>query len=174
MTTEITRRSVLKTAAGLGLSFLVPALGAKAAQERGPRRQKSLIVLWMAGGPSQLETWDPHAGSATGGEVRAIDTRITGLQIANLYPQVAEQIGNLNVIRSLVSKEGDHERGTYFVKTGYRPDPVFKHPAVSAIISHEMPVDGLEIPSHISLGGGQWPARGDGSPARRRQRQPSS
>ena len=151
---------MLKTAAGLGLSFLVPALGAKAAQERGPRRQKSLIVLWMAGGPSQLETWDPHAGSATGGEVRAIDTRITGLQIANLYPQVAEQIGNLNVIRSLVSKEGDHERGTYFVKTGYRPDPVFKHPAVSAIISHEMPVDGLEIPSHISLGGGQWPARG--------------
>ena len=60
MKTEITRRTALKTAAGLGLSFLVPALEARAAKERGPKRQKSLIVLWMAGGPSQLETWDPH------------------------------------------------------------------------------------------------------------------
>lgn len=160
MTTEITRRSALKTAAGLGLSFFVPALELKAAQERGPKRQKSLIVLWMAGGPSQLETWDPHAGSKTAGESGAIDTRVKGLQISDLYPQVAEQIGNLNVVRSLLSKEGDHERGTYFVKTGYRPDPVFKHPAVSAIVSHERPVEGLEIPSHVSLGGGQWPARG--------------
>lgn len=160
MTSEITRRSALKTAAGLGLSFLVPALAAKAAQERGPKRKKSLIVLWMAGGPSQLETWDPHADSPTGGEVGAIDTRIKGLQIADMYPQMAEQIGNLNVVRSLISKEGDHERGTYFMKTGYRPDPVFKHPAMSAIVSHERPAEGLEIPAHVSLGGGQWPARG--------------
>jgi len=160
MTTEITRRSVLKTAAGLGLSFCVPALDLKAAEDRGPKRKKSLIVLWMAGGPSQLETWDPHSGSKTAGESGAIDTRVKGLQISDLYPQVAEQIGNLNVVRSLLSKEGDHERGTYFVKTGYRPDPVFKHPAVSAIVSHERPVEGLEIPSHVSLGGGQWPARG--------------
>ena len=160
MKTEITRRNALQAAAGLGLSFLVPALGAKAAQERGPKRQKSLIVLWMAGGPSQLETWDPHAGSETGGEVGAVYTRIKGLQIADMYPQMAEQIQHLNVVRSLLSKEGDHERGTYFVKTGYRPDLVFKHPAVSAIVSHQQPVEGLEIPAHVSLGGGQWPARG--------------
>ncbi|MDA0283053.1 MAG: DUF1501 domain-containing protein [Planctomycetota bacterium] len=160
MKTEINRRSILQSVAGLGLSFLVPALDLKAAEERGSKREKSLIVLWMAGGPSQLETWDPHVGSTTGGETRAIDTRLKGLQIADLYPQVAEQIGHLNVIRSLMSKEGDHERGTYFVKTGYRPDPVFQHPAVSAILAHERPVDRLEIPSHVSLGGGQWPARG--------------
>jgi hypothetical protein len=77
-----------------------------------------------------------------------------------MYPQMAEQIQNLNVVRSLLSKEGDHERGTYFMKTGYRPDPVFKHPAVSAIVSHQHPAEGLEIPAHVSLGGGQWPARG--------------
>ena len=89
MKTEITRRNALQAAAGLGLSFLVPALGAKAAQERVPKRQKSLIVLWMAGGPSHLETWDPHAGSETGGEVGAVYTRIKGLQIADMYPQMA-------------------------------------------------------------------------------------
>lgn len=160
MKPEVTRRTALKTTAGLGLSFLVPALGAKAAQERGPKRQKSLIVLWMAGGPSQLETWDPHAGSETGGEVGAINTRIKELQIADMYPQMAQQIQHLNVVRSLTSKEGDHERGTYVMKTGFRPDPVFKHPALSAIVSHQQPSDGLEIPAHVSLGGGQWPARG--------------
>lgn len=160
MTIQVTRRSALKTAAGLGLSFLVPALEAKAAEERGPKRQKSLIVLWMAGGPSQLETWDPHPRSDTPGFADAIDTRIKGLQIADMYPQMAEQIQHMNVVRSLVSKEGDHERGTYFMKTGYRPDPVFKHPAVSAIVSHQHPAEGLEIPAHVSLGGGQWPARG--------------
>lgn len=160
MGTEITRRTVLKSAAGLGLSFCVPALNLKAAEQRGAERQKSLLVLWMAGGPSQLETWDPHPGSDTGGETKAIDTRIDGLKIASLYPQVAEQIDCLNVIRSLTSKEGDHERGSYFMKTGYRPDPVFEHPSVSSIVAHELPVEGLEIPAHISLGGGQWPARG--------------
>jgi len=160
MTIEITRRSALQAAAGLGLSFLVPALESKAAQERGPQRQKSLIVLWMAGGPSQLETWDPHPRSETPGFAGAIETRLKDLQIADMYPQMAEQIQHLNVVRSLISKEGDHERGTYFLKTGYRPDPVFTHPAVSAIVSHQRPVEGLEIPAHVSLCGGQWPARG--------------
>ena len=156
----ITRRSVLQSAAGLGLSFLMPALELKAAEERGTERKKSLLILWMAGGPSQLETWDPHAGSATGGQTKAIKTTLPGAEIASLYPQVAEQLGDLNIIRSLTSKEGDHERGTVYVKTGYRPDPIFTYPAVSAIVAKKLRNSELEIPAHVSLGGGQWPARG--------------
>jgi hypothetical protein len=160
MSVTVTRRSVLQAAAGLGVSFLVPALDLKAAEQRGIERPKSLIVLWMAGGPSQLETWDPHPGSRTGGTVRSIKTSIPGLEIADMYPQMAEQIGELNVIRSLTSKEGDHERGTAFVKTGYRPDPITDYPSLSAIVSRQLPSEKLEIPAHISLGDGQWPARG--------------
>ena len=162
MTPEITRRTVLQAAAGFGLSFALPALESRAANQRGPEREKSLIVLWMNGGPSQLETWDPHAGSKTGGQATAIKTNLPGLEISSMYPQVAEQIGELNVIRSLVSDEGDHERGTYFVKTGYRPLPTVIHPSMSAIVTCEKPVDPKEvqIPAHVSLGGGQFPARG--------------
>lgn len=149
-----TRRDVLRLAAGLGLSFGLPAMDLRAAQHRGPDRPKSLITLWLAGGPSQLETWDPHPGTRHGGPTRAIPTRVPGLKIAHLFPRTAEQIHHLNVIRSLVSKEGDHERGTYFVQTGYRPDPTVVHPALGAILAHALPDERVEIPLHVSLGSG--------------------
>lgn len=162
MNPEITRRTVLQAAAGFGLSFAMPALDLRAANQRGSEREKSLIVLWMNGGPSQLETWDPHAGTKSGGQATAIKTKVPGLEICSMYPQVAEQIGELNVIRSLVSKEGDHERGAYFVKTGYRPLPTVIHPSMSAIVTCEKPVDPdrVQIPAHVTLGGGNFPARG--------------
>ncbi len=157
---DLSRRDALKAAAGLGLSFLLPGLDLRAAETRGPQRPKSMITLWLAGGPSQLETWDPHPGTKIGGPTNAIKTSIAGLEIADGYPQMAEQIDAMSVIRSLVSKEGDHERGTYYLKTGYRPDPTLKHPSLGAILTHELPDAGVEIPMHFSLGGSQWPARG--------------
>jgi len=157
---ELNRRELLRLAGGLGVSLLLPPMDARSASILGDARPKSLITLWMGGGPSQLETWDPHPGSLVGGPTQAIKTRTPGLHIADLYPRVAEQIDALSVIRSLVSQEGDHARGTYYVKTGYRPDPTLTHPSVSAIAAQELPNPDLKIPSHISLGNSRWPARG--------------
>ncbi len=157
---NITRRNVLQMAAGLGVSFALPALDLRAATKRGVEREKSLIVLWMAGGPSQLETWDPHPGTKIGGETGAIDTTIPRLKIADLFPRMAEEIDCLNVIRSLVSKEGDHERGTYLLKTGFRPVPKLVHPALGAMLAHQLPAAKIEIPQFVSLGGSEWPGRG--------------
>ena len=156
----LSRRDLLKTAFASGLSFALPGLDLRAAERRGDERLKSLIVIWLGGGASQLETWDPHPGTKIGGPTRSIKTAVAGLEIADQYPRVAEQIHELNVIRSLVSKEGDHERGTYLLKTGYRPDPTLIHPSLGAIACHELPNDKVEIPSHISLLEGQWPGRG--------------
>ncbi len=153
---DITRRDALKLASGLGVSFLLPGMSLRAAESRGDERPRSLITLWMAGGPSQLETWDPHPESKHGGPTRAIATTIPDLQIAHLLPQMAEQMHNLSVIRSLVSKEGDHERGTYFVQTGYRPDPSVVHPSLGSILAQQLPDVHVEIPMHVSL------ATGDG------------
>lgn len=154
------RRDLLKAAFASGLSFALPGLGLRAAEQRGTERLKSLIVVWLGGGPSQLETWDPHPGTMIGGSTKSIKTKVAGLEIADLYPRVAEQIHELNVIRSLVSKEGDHERGSYLLKTGYRPDQTLVHPSLGAIACHELPNDKLEIPAHISLVDGPFPARG--------------
>ena len=150
---HVSRRDVLRVSAGAGLSFLLPSLDLKAAGRRGPERPKSLITLWMAGGPSQLETWDPHPRSVHSGPVQAIKTTVPELEISDLLPRMAEQMHRLSVIRSLVSKEGDHERGTYFVQTGYRPDPTVVHPALTALVSKYLPDDKVEIPMHVSLAG---------------------
>ncbi len=160
MKTSLSRRDLIKAALVSGISFAVPGLDLRAANERGTQRQKSLIVIWLQGGASQLETWDPHPGTKIGGPTKSIKTKLPGMEIADQYPRVAEQIHELNVIRSLVSKEGDHERGTYLLKTGYRPDPTLLHPSLGAIACHELPNDKLEIPAHISMIGGQFAARG--------------
>lgn len=149
----LSRRVFLKLAGSAGLSLLLPGLSDAAARSRGGERPRSLVVVWLAGGPSQRETWDPVAEFG-------ISTKIEGLRIAKLYPRVAELVHHLNVVRSLVSKEGDHERATYYLKTGYRPDPTVKHPALSAVIAQQTPRDELLIPQHVSVGEGQWPARG--------------
>jgi hypothetical protein len=151
---------VLRRAAALGLSFALPALAPREARARGTDRPTSLVLVWLAGGPSQLETWDPHPGTHIGGETKAIDTTLPGVQIAEWYPRVAEQLHHLNVIRSLVSKEGDHERGTYLVKTGYRPDPTLVHPSIGAVLTHEFPNPQTQIPLHLSLNPSPWPGRG--------------
>ena len=67
---------------------------------------------------------------------------------------------SIALVRSVVSKEGDHQRGTYLVKTGYRPDPTAVHPSIGAICCHELPAAGTDIPRHISILPDQWPARG--------------
>lgn len=155
-----TRRRLLQHMAALGLSMSLPALPTRAAARRGSERPMSLLTLWMAGGMSQLETWDPHPGQPAGGQVRAIPTSAGAIQISELLPQVAEQLHSAMLIRSLISKEGDHERGTAFVKTGYRPEPTLKYPALGAIAAHELPDPRVEIPQHVALASDQMFAHG--------------
>src|SRR5262245_49439572 len=109
--------------------------------ERGPARQpaRSLILLWLAGGPSQLETFDPKPGAAIAGGTRAISSSVPGIQLAEGLERTAEEMASLTLIRSMVGKEGDHERGSYLMKTGFRPDPTIVHPAFGAICCHELP-----------------------------------
>jgi len=135
---------------------------ARAAEKPGvpPEHAQSIIVLWMAGGPSQLETFDPHPSAHIAGGTGAIDTAVKGVQLAPGFGRLAEEMPSVTLIRSMVSKEGDHERGTYTMKTGFRPDPTVIHPSIGAICCHELPIAGTDIPRHVSILPGQWPARG--------------
>lgn len=157
---SLNRRGFLRLAGSAALSFLFPGLPARAAVQRGSERPKSLITVWLAGGPSQLETWDPHPGHAGLGRDFHLATRQKGVSISPLFPRVADVLDRLTVIRSLTSKEGDHERASYFLKTGYRPDPTLVHPSLGAILTHELPDPELEIPLHMTIAPTQWPARG--------------
>ena len=151
MSIHPTRREMLTFLSSLGISLSLPGMSPRAANARRHERPKSIITLWMGGGMSQLETWDPHPGSLGGGDVKAISSTAPGVEISNLLPQVAEKLKLAMLIRSLTSKEGDHERGTSFVKTGYRPEPTLKYPSLGAIAAHELPDPAIEIPQHVAL-----------------------
>jgi hypothetical protein len=159
----ISRRSFLGALGWAGLNWLTPVAEvlARAAQSgRGKEPAYSIILLWMQGGPSQLETFDPHPGTRIGGDTRAIPTSVPGVRIADGLERVAEQMHEIALIRSVVSKEGDHERAAYAMKTGYRPDPTTAYPSLGAIVCRELPVGSTEIPRHISILPGPWPGRG--------------
>lgn len=154
----LNRRGFLAAA---GVSWLTPLGRVLARQaEAGREPARSLIVLWLAGGPSQLETFDPHPGTRAAGGTRAIATATKGISLAEGYERLAERTESFAVLRSLVSKEGDHERGAYLMRTGYRPDPTVVHPSIGAICCHELSAQGTDIPRHVSILPGQWPARG--------------
>lgn len=123
-------------------------------------RGKAIILLWMAGGPSQLETFDPHPSQKGSEGVKKISTTVKNLQIAQGMEAVAETMHDVSLIRSMISQEGDHERAVYNVKTGYRPNPTVVHPSLGSIICHELPQNAVEIPRHVSILPNEWPARG--------------
>jgi uncharacterized protein (DUF1501 family) len=158
---HVHRRGFLAAAGTAALSWLTP-LGTALARvaERGRSPAKSVIVLWMGGGPSQLETFDPKPGTNIAAGSTAIDTAVKGVQLASGLDRLAEEMRHVALVRSLVSKEGDHERGTYTLKTGFRPDPTVTHPSLGAIICHDLPGAGVEIPRHVSILPNEWPARG--------------
>ncbi len=124
-----------------------------------PSRPKNVILLWLAGGPSQLETFDPHAGSMIGGDVQTIDTSVKGLGIADTLPRVAQQMHLTSLVRSVTGKEGDHQRAVYNMRSGYRPDPTLKHPSIGAVVCHVDPRGG-DLPRHVSILPGNDAGRG--------------
>ena len=159
---HVSRRTLLKTAGLAGLAWLTPLSQLLAVEEEKSRGQhaRSVIVLWLAGGPSQLETFDPHPGSPIAHGTAAIRSSLKGAQLAAGLEQTAGILEHLSLIRSVVSKEGDHERATYNLQTGYRPTPTLVHPSIGAIIHHELPAAPIEIPTHVSILPAQWPSNG--------------
>ena len=124
------------------------------------KNHKSAILLWLGGGPPSIDMWDMKPGAPTAGQFKPIST--TGdFQICELMPQLAQQMKHLSVVRSMSTREADHDRGRYYMHTGFVPNPSVEHPSYGAVIAHEMEdqVLELEIPPFVSIGG---PSEGPG------------
>jgi hypothetical protein len=121
------------------------------------RNNKSVIVLWMGGGPAAIDIWDLKPGQATGGEFREIQTAASGVKISEHMPKVAAQMNNLAIIRSLSTTEGDHMRGRQLMHTSYTPNPAIAFPSIGAVLAHEAPklpgYQGVSLPPYIGVGG---------------------
>lgn len=124
------------------------------------KKNKSLIVLWMGGGPSTIDMWDLKPGTANGGEAKPMNTAADGIQISELMPTIAKQMKHLSIIRSLRTTEGDHDRGTFLMNTGRQRDPLVQYPSIGSVLSYYAAMDveamkNADIPAFISVGGGR-------------------
>jgi len=118
-----------------------------------PGRATACIVLYLNGGPSQLDTFDPKPGAPTGGSFKSIATRSPHLRLSQHLPHIAEQADKIAVVRGLTSKEGNHQRAQYLLHTGYSPNPTVVHPALGAWVSKRLGDPAADLPSFVSLGG---------------------
>src|SRR5258708_17334439 len=114
----------------------------------------SLILLWMQGGPSQFETFDPKPGTENGGPTEAIETAVSGIRIAKGWEQTGKQIGDIALIRSMTNKEGEHGRATYQMHTGYLPTGTVRHPSLGCAIARELALPEHDLPTAVSVGAG--------------------
>ena len=153
---SLSRRGFLygtSAAAAAGAFNFRDVMSAQAADLR--KQGRAMILLFMQGGPSQLETFDPKPGTENGGPTEAISTAVPGIQIAEGWEQTAKQMKDIAVIRSMTNKEGQHDRAVYQLHTGYIPSGSIKHPALGCNIARELAVGERELPAVVSIGDGR-------------------
>ena len=118
------------------------------------KSHKSAILLWLRGGPPSIDMWDMKPGAPTAGQFKPIST--TGdFQICELMPSLAKQGKDLAIVRSMSTREADHNRGRYYMHTAFVPNPNVEHPSYGSVIAHEMEkvTKELEIPPFVTIGG---------------------
>jgi Protein of unknown function (DUF1501) len=175
---SFSRRSLFKiggrVTASVGLAYAgvnwgsaairVPSLAQAAWIGGVPRRgqARSCVLLYMEGGPSQLDTFDPKPGRPTGGPFKAIETEVRGIRISEHLPRLARQMKRLAVVRSLTSKEGNHDRARHLMHTGYPPQGGVDHPAFGSLVAQTRRLrdgdpdsarPGGQLPGYVSIAG---------------------
>src|SRR5262249_8979378 len=156
----MTRRHFMRHVAGYSLLAL-PGLQflrmIQANAQTLQRNNKSIIIMWMGGGPATIDIWDLKPGRPTGGEFREIETSAPGVRISEHMPRVAEQMRHLAILRSLTTTEGDHMRGRVLMHTAYTPNPAIQYPSLGSVAAHQAPLlpnyAPISLPSYIAVGG---------------------
>jgi hypothetical protein len=117
------------------------------------RRQKHVILVFMSGGPSQFETWDPKPGQWSGGPHLTIPTSLPGIHFDEFLPNLARLARKLVTIRSMTSPFGEHSEGAQYTQTATRPSPVVAPPPHwLSVCAQQQPALRPELPSALRRG----------------------
>lgn len=129
----------------------IQTLAAPALASELRRQQKRCILLWLAGGASQLETFDPKPGAATGGPFRAIQTSSPGIHICELMPKMARRLKDTCIIRSLNTRNGDHGGASKMMMRGRAGEAALDYPDLGAVLARELGRDDSQVPDYVSF-----------------------
>jgi hypothetical protein len=135
---------------GLSVSGWFPLLANQLAAD--PNRKRHCILLWMSGGPSQTDTFDLKPNHENGGEFKEIQTSAPGLRFSEHLPKLAQFGDRLAVLRGLATKEGDHGRGTYLMRTGHRPMGPENYPSIGSSLARHLGEELRTLPGYVSIG----------------------
>jgi hypothetical protein len=149
---QLSRRDWLKLASagaiGASMSGWFETLAADVANNKD--RKRACILLWMSGGPSQMDTFDLHPGHKNGGPFREIEAA-PDLGISEHLPKIAKHGKRMAVIRSMSTKEGEHGRATALLRTGYMPTGAIQYPPIGALVAKELGATDAPLPSYVSI-----------------------
>ncbi len=156
----MSRRDWLARLLGVGgAALLAPSLvdlvvrEAVAQQGGGKPAKKHLILLWLAGGPSQIDTFDPKPGAPTNGPFRALPTDRPDWSFSEHLPRLRDRAGELAVLRTLRSTEGSHSRATDLLHFGYTPTPSIHFPTLGSIVAHQLGDGDHPLPPFVQIDG---------------------
>ena len=129
-------------------------------------RAKRCILVWLDGGPSHLELFDPKpsAPAAIRGPLRSIATKIPGVQLGEVLPRMAERLDRCTLVRSITSPLGEHNLATHYALTGHKPTGAVEYPAFTGTLAH-LDQSRAILPRHVAIphhqvGGSQLRAEG--------------
>jgi hypothetical protein len=150
---QLSRRDWLRfSTAGIAGCSMSGWLAQLAASAGGAvERHRSCILLWMDGGPSQLDTFDLKPGHANGGPFRALPTAVPGIRISEHLPQIARRMDRLALVRSMHSTEGDHRLAAAYAHTGYPARGPIQYPTLGALVAKEAGVEDADLPAFVSI-----------------------
>ena len=137
----VSRREVMRigglSALGLGLGDFFRLRNAHAAA-LPEAKAKSCILIWLDGGPSHLESFDPkpEAPVEVRGPLESIATNLPGIRVSECLERTAKMMDKLTVIRSMTSPLGEHVLATHYLMTGYRPSQALEYPTFGATVAH--------------------------------------
>src|SRR6516162_6954353 len=115
------------------------------------KKEKRVILLWLAGGASQLETWDPKPGTATGGPFQSIPQSVPGIYFPELMRKMPQRMKHTCIIRSLNTRDGDHGGGARLMMRGRRDEPSLQYPDLGAVLAREMGRADSRVPDYVSF-----------------------
>ncbi len=146
----LSRRGFLGGALGFGALVLDPMMRPAFAREL-QQQQKRVLMIWLNGGSSQLETWDPKPGTDTGGPFQTIATSAPGVHISELLPYTAKQMHRLALVRGLNTAEDDHGKGSVIMHTGRRQEPAMKWPHLGSVCAKLLGDRDNPLPGYIHI-----------------------
>jgi hypothetical protein len=152
-TTILSRREWLTLAASGALAPCVSGWLERLAHAAAPipARKRSCILLWMSGGPSTIDLWDLKPGHANGGPFKEVTTSAPGVRFSEHLPKLAKHAHRMALVRSMTTKEGDHNRATHLLHTGYLPLGGLAYPTLGSLVSKELTRADFALPSFVSI-----------------------